>query len=106
MHVRDGPLRNFQGQRKSFRISIGEKYESVDRLRTALDIERECFVVIVLWDPFFEEEGLLPVFVSTCQVFVEAMIAGAFFIVLEAIENIGCMKIVDPVQVCSLSVIP
>ena len=106
MHVRDGPLRNFQGQRQSFRISVGKKYKGIDRLRTALDIDWERFVVVVLWDPFFQDEGLLPVFVSTCQVFVEAMIAGAFFIVLEAIENIGCMKIVDPVQVCSLSVIP
>ena len=42
LHMLDGPVSDFQGQRQVFRIADVEEFELIDRPRAVLNVERQA----------------------------------------------------------------
>jgi len=97
LHLVDRPFGDFQRQVQAFGIAVPEEYEGIDRLGTALDVYRQCLVVIVSRSSVRQEKSLLPDFISTRQIIFEGVVAGALHVMLETIQHIGCVKVVHPV---------
>src|SRR5689334_3535051 len=83
-----------------------EENERIDRLGTALDVKGQSLVVVVARCSIGKEEGFFPALVSADQIPVELIVTRALRIVLEAVENICRMKVVDPMMIFLLGVVP
>ena len=87
-------------------IIIFKENQRVDRLRTALDVERQCLLRVVARRAIGQKERTFPIFVSTHHGLKKAPVSRALRVVLETVQYVCRMEVVDPVQISLLAVIP
>src|SRR6185437_14464092 len=75
-------------------------------LRTTLDIDRKYFMVVVSRHAIGKKESLFPIPIATHHVSRELLVASALRVMLEAIQDISCVKVVHPTQVRLFAVKP
>ena len=83
-----------------------EENEGIDGLGTALDVKGQGLIVVVSWRSVWKKESLLPVLISTHQLPVEPIITSALLVPLEAVQNVSRVKVVNPVMIFLLGVVP
>ena len=99
LHVPNGPLSYFLRKRQTVLIQIPEEHERIDRLGTALNIERQSFVIVVPWRAVGKEECVLPVFVATHHRLVKLKVARAPLVMLKTVEDVARMKVINPLKI-------
>ena len=63
-------------------------------------------MVVILGSSIRQEESSLPVLVAAHHILIELVVTSALCIMFEAVKNVCCMEVVDPVQVRFLSIPP
>jgi len=99
LHGVDSPLRNFHGKRYALGISIAEEHQSINRLGSALDVNGQGLVIVVPGSPIGQKERLLPKVVTTRHNRFELTVTCGGNVELEAVQDVGSMKIVNPMQI-------
>ena len=85
LHVIDCPVCHFQRQRQRFRIAIAKENQGINRLRTTLDVERQCLVVIVSWGAIRQKERGLLISVPGREIRLELAVGSALSIVFDRV---------------------
>src|SRR5258708_5155142 len=102
----DRPLCDLQCHGEGVLIIVGEISESFDGLRRALNVYRIRPVVIVTGTSGRIEKSRLEVLETEIQSWPERLIACALDIALETIQIVSRMKVVNPMALRTLCVVP
>src|SRR3984893_10093358 len=104
LHVRDRPTGHSIRQVQRFRVRGREKRQRVDRLRSALDVNRQQAVVHILRAADGLEEIILEVLVASRQMSGEFNVIRAIDVSLQAVEIVARMMAIDPVELWSFAI--
>src|SRR5712692_8935028 len=106
LHICDRPLRDLDRQGQALGIPIVKEHEGIDRLRATLNVQGHGLVIVVSRCSVRKKERRLPPFVSIHQLLIETVIARALLVIFKAVENVGGVKVIDPVMICRLGIVP
>src|ERR1700758_841174 len=96
LHMADRPVRDFFSQTEGLGFLVCKKGQSVDGLRSALNVYGLGLVAVVLWASVRLNEMSREIVETATKIRLEVAIPSAIDIALQAVQIVARVKVVDP----------